>query len=115
MTVLHLRLRVPADLTDDVTSLLFDDPTVTDVLVIRDAYVKPDGHLVMADVARESAQTALSALNDLGMRRRGAIAVSESETIISDSATAAERAAPGTPIDGVVWDLIEDRTRDDVR
>ena len=113
--MLHLRLRVPTDLTDDVTSLLRDDPTVTDVLVIRDAYVKPAGHLVMADVARESAQPALSALRKLGLSERGAIAVSESETIISDAANTAERAAPGTPIDGVVWDLIEDRTRDDVR
>ncbi len=114
-SVLHLRLRVPPDLADKVTTLLGDDPTVTDVLVIPDAYVKPPGHLVMADVARESAQTTLAELRSLGLSRNGAIAVTEAETIMSDSAARAERAAPGTPIDGVVWDLIEDRTRDDVR
>ncbi len=113
--MLHLRLRVPDDLTDQVTSRLRDDPTVTDVLAIRHAYVKPHGCLVMADVARENAQTILADLRELGLSREGAIALSESETIMSDAARDAERAAPGTPIDAVVWDLIEDRTRDDVR
>ncbi len=113
--MLHLRLRVPHDLTEDVDALLCDDPTVVNVLVVMDAYVKPKGSLVMADVARENAQRVIAGLRDLDLHRKGAIAISESDTVLSDAAQEAERAAPGSPIDGVVWDLIEDRTRGDTR
>jgi uncharacterized hydrophobic protein (TIGR00271 family) len=113
--MLHLRLRVPADLTDDVLRLIEGDETVTNVLVVDGAYVKPDGTLVMADVARENAQTVLTSLRAIKLADRGAIAISESETILGSATRAAEAAAPGTPVDGVVWDLIEGRTRDDIR
>ncbi|MBA3232610.1 MAG: DUF389 domain-containing protein [Propionibacteriales bacterium] len=113
--MLHLRLRVPTDLTDNVSDLLGDNDTVVNIAVLPDAYVKPPGCLILADVARENAQDVIRQLRDLGVDRRGAIAISEADTILSDAADAAERSAPGSPIDGVVWDLIEDRTRDDVR
>ena len=106
---------MPTDQTDEVLTFLRDDPTVTNLLRVADAYVDPPGCLVMADVARENAQTVISELRRAGVASQGAIAVSESETIMSEAAIAAEQAAPGTPIDGVVWDLIEDRTRDDMR
>ncbi len=113
--VLHLRLRVPRDLTEQVDTLLCGDPTVVNVLVVMDAYVKPRGCLVTADVARENAQRVISALRDLDLHRQGSIAINESDTVISAAADEAEKAAPGSPIDGVVWDLIEDRTRGDIR
>lgn len=53
--MLHLQLRVPADRVERVVDLLRSDETVTNVVVVPDAYVKPDGHLVLADVAREGA------------------------------------------------------------
>ncbi len=113
--MLHLRLRVPPEKADEVTRLLCDDPTVTDVAVVPDAYVKPQGALVMAHVARESAQAVISSLRDLGLVRDGVIALTETDTVMGDAAQRAEKEAPGTPIDGVIWDLIEDRARDDIR
>jgi uncharacterized hydrophobic protein (TIGR00271 family) len=113
--MLHMRLRVPDRLRDTVTTMLIDDPTVTNVAVVEGAYVQPPGALVLADVARENAQALLASLRKLGLAHEGAIALNEGETIMSDAAKAAERAAPGTPVDGVVWDLIEDRTRTDIR
>ena len=113
--MLHLRLRVPAELTDQVDALLRDDDTVANVAMIPDAFVKPPGCLVLADVARENAQQVISRLREIGIQRLGSIAISEADTVLSNAADAAERAAPGTPIDGVVWDLIEDRTRGDIR
>lgn len=113
--MLHLRLRVPAELTEQVTSLLSDDPTVTDVAVLPTAYVKPRGALIMAHVARENAQTVISSLRSLGLMHNGVIAMTETDTIMGEDAQRAERAAPGSPIDGVIWDLIEDRARDDIR
>ena len=113
--MLHLRLRVPSELIEKVEELLREDPTAVNLLVVPDAYVKPEGWLVMADVARENAQHVIAALRDLDLPRHGSIAISEADTILADAADAAEKAAPGSPIDGVVWDLIEDRTRDDIR
>lgn len=111
--VLHLRMRVPSDLSDEVVGLLDEDPTVVNVAVLPHAYRKPDGCMVMADVARESAQTLLSQLHKLGVARSGAIAIDDDETVLSDAATQAERAAPGRPEDGVVWDILEDNARAD--
>jgi len=113
--VIHLRLRVPNDLTDEVRTLLCDDDTVVNIAVIPGAFVKPEGGLVMADVARENAQNVISRLHKLGLQHDGAITLDENLTIISDAAEQAEAAAPGSPIDAVVWDIIENRARDDVR
>jgi uncharacterized hydrophobic protein (TIGR00271 family) len=57
----------------------------------------------------------LAALRKDGLDDEGAVALNESETVISAAAREAEAAAPGTPVDGVVWDLIEDRTRMEIR
>ncbi|MGI8434721.1 MAG: DUF389 domain-containing protein [Nocardioidaceae bacterium] len=113
--MLHLGLRVPSELTETVSERLCEDPTVTNVAVVAHGYLKPAGCLVMADVARESAQAVIADLRRLGLMHDGAISINESETVPSDAATQAEKAAPGTPIDAVVWDLIEDRARDDVK
>ncbi len=113
--MLHLRLRVPSEQADDVTAFLCDEPTVTDVAVIPHAYVKPEGALVMAHVARESAQSVISSLRSRGLVSDGFIALTETDTVMGDAAQRAEKAAPGNPIDGVIWDLIEDRARDDIR
>ena len=113
--MIHLRLRVPSQLTDVVRDLLVDDDTVVNVAVVPGAYVKPEGCLITADVARENAQNVVASLRGLGLGHSGAIALDEGQTVISDAADDAEKAAPGSPIDAVVWDIIEDRARDDVR
>jgi len=113
--VIHIRLRVPSNLTDEVRASLCDDDTVVNIAVVPGAFVKPEGCLMMADVARESAQNVISRLHELGLQHDGAITLDENLTIISDAAERAEAAAPGSPIDAVVWDIIENRARDDVR
>ena len=113
--VLHLRLRVPSDLTDTVVSLLTDDATVANVAMLPDVFIKPGGCLVLADVARESAQPLIARLRSMGLEESGSLTIVETDTVLSGAAAQAERAAPGSPIDGVVWDVIEDRARDDVR
>jgi uncharacterized hydrophobic protein (TIGR00271 family) len=113
LPVLHLQLRVPDDLIDEVVQVLGSDDSVTNVAVIPTAYVKPGGCLVMADVAREGANPVVAALRGLGVHHRGSIMISEPEAILSDERDRAERAAPGEPDDGVVWDLVESRVRAD--
>jgi uncharacterized hydrophobic protein (TIGR00271 family) len=111
--VLHLQLRVPTDLTDEVVRLLGADETVTNVAVVPGGFTKPPGCLVIADVAREGANPVVAALRHLDLHHVGSVMLSEPEAILSDAADAAERAAPGEPDDGVVWDLVENRVRAD--
>jgi uncharacterized hydrophobic protein (TIGR00271 family) len=111
--VLHLQLRVPGDLTDQVVDLLSSDDTVTNVGVVADGYRKPAGALVIADVAREGANPVVAALRGLDLHHRGSIMITEPATLLSDAATHAEQAAPGTPDDGIVWDVVENRVRNE--
>lgn len=109
--MLHLQLRVPHRLTDDVVDLLTADDTVTNVAVLVDAYAKPRGTLVIADVAREAANPVVASLRALDLQHCGSIMLSEPSTIFSDEVVRAEQAAPGSPDDGVVWDMVENRVR----
>jgi uncharacterized hydrophobic protein (TIGR00271 family) len=111
--VLHLQLRVPTDLTDEVVRLLGSDESVTNIAVVPGGFTKPPGCLVIADVAREGANPVVAALRHLDLHHVGSVMLSEPEAILSDAADAAERAAPGEPDDGVVWDLVENRVRAD--
>jgi uncharacterized hydrophobic protein (TIGR00271 family) len=113
--VLHLRLRVPGDLTDQVVALLESDETVTNLAVVPGGFRKPEGCLVLADVARENATGVIGRLRDLDLQHRGSISIDEVGTILSDEAARAEAIAPGAPDDGVVWVSVEQRLRDDSR
>ena len=113
--MLHLRLRVPGDLTDEVVALLESDETVTNLAVVPGGFRKPEGCLVLADVARENATGVIGHLRDLDLQHRGSISIDEVGTILSDEAARAEAVAPGAPDDGVVWVSVEQRLRDDSR
>ena len=111
--MLHLQLRGPSHLTDEVVRLLDGDDTVTNVAVVPGGFTKPAGCLVIADVAREGANPVVAALRRLDLHHTGSIMLSEPEAILSDAAERAEQAAPGDPDDSVVWDLVENRVRRD--
>lgn len=111
--MLHLHLRVPDDRLDRVVALLTGDETVTNVAVFSDGYRKPPGNLVLADVAREGANPVVAALRALDLHHDGSIMLSEPGTLFSDATEEAEKAAPGEPDDGIVWDVVENRVRRD--
>jgi len=111
--VLHLQLRVPPDRARQVVDLLCADETVTNVAVVEGGYAKPPGTLVVADVAREGANPVVASLRALGLHHDGSIMISEPATLISDEAERAEAAAPGTPDDSIVWDIVENRVRNE--
>ncbi|PTR27733.1 putative hydrophobic protein (TIGR00271 family) [Rhodococcus sp. OK519] len=111
--MLHLRVICPGDITDEVLALLEEEPGATHITVARGSAVEPVGDVVQADIARESANEVLDQLHELKIEHRGAITLVPIETVLSDSARAAERAAPGDPDDTVVWDELTTRTRDE--
>lgn len=113
--MLHLHVVCPADTTDRALERLCDNPGVANLTVVRGAAINPRGDLVEADVAREAAEGVLAALCALGIDRTGSVTLHPLDTVLSDSADRAQRAAPGDPADAVVWEELIARTGDDSR
>ena len=107
--MLHLRLIVPPDMLDDVLGTLKRAPEVTNLWRLPGAAVQPPGDLVSCDVAREEGSSVLQDLRAIGLEEKGSIAVEKVDVSISRVASEAERAAPGLPVDAVVWEEVQDR------
>jgi uncharacterized hydrophobic protein (TIGR00271 family) len=108
--VTHLRIVVPKDLAKRTLDLLCAMPAVVSVVHLPGAARKPDGDVILCDVAREEASVVLSTLKELRVHERGSIAIEEVDGSVSKAAEDAEKAAPGLPSDAVVWEEVESRT-----
>ncbi len=113
--MLQLRLVVPAECRGPIEAFLVDDPRATNVVVLPDAARDPRGDAVFCDVAREGASDVLARLRELGLDDHCTVAIAEIAASPSQRAREAERAAPGNPDDGVVWDIVGDLANDAVR
>jgi uncharacterized hydrophobic protein (TIGR00271 family) len=111
--VLHPRLVVPTNVTDDVLSLLEGDAAVTNVVLLPGAARSPAGDVILADVAREGANAVIDCLRGLEVDKTGSIAVENVDVVLSETAREAQRAAPGESADAVVWEEVANRTHDD--
>jgi len=111
--LIHMRLVVPDDLKDQVLDLFCGSEAVSSVICLEHAAHKPEGHVILADVAREEASVIVSDLKELDLDHRGTIALEYVDTAISDAADAAEKAARGAPADAVVWEQVETRTSEE--
>jgi uncharacterized hydrophobic protein (TIGR00271 family) len=108
--MVHLRIVAPGPVADKVVDLLCAAQSVTNVVRLRDAAHKPQGDLILCDVAREEASLVIGDLKDLDVPAVGSIAVELIDSSISEVAEKAEHAAPGLPSDAVVWEEVESRT-----
>ncbi|MGY1672141.1 DUF389 domain-containing protein [Geodermatophilus sp. SYSU D00710] len=104
--LLQLRVTVPPDRTDDVRDLFDRCPGTAHLAVLPGASVSPPGDLVLADVARESADALVAGLRELHVDRDGAIVIEAVDTAVSATAERAEDAAPGDGSDAVVWEQV---------
>ncbi len=107
--MVHLRLIVPGQLIEAVLACLAGSAAVVNVIHLQGA-AGSSGDLVMCDVAREQTSVVVGELRELGLVRHGSISVDHVDTVLSAGATAAERAAPGSPTDAVVWEDMTART-----
>jgi uncharacterized hydrophobic protein (TIGR00271 family) len=112
--MIHLRIVSPPDVTDKALELLTRSDSVINVIVLPDAARKPDGDVILCDVAREDASVILGELKALDLHERGSISLEEIDTAISRAAEEAERHAPGAPSDAVVWEEVEQHTNENV-
>lgn len=111
--MVHLRVIVPADKADRVHALLCATASAINVIRVPAASTNPSGDLIMCDVAREDASLIISELRELGLHHEGSIAISQTD-VLSDFAVAAEKHAPGSPADAVIWEELDQRTSESV-
>lgn len=104
--MLHLRLMLPADRTEGIVEFLQGHVGVAHLAVLPGAAVKPAGDLVLADVARESADEIVQALRERDVDEVGAISLDAIDTSVSKLAERAEEQAPGDGADAVIWEQV---------
>ena len=102
--LLHLRVTVPADRTDAGARAVRRHAGVAHLARLPGAVgARPSGDLVLADVARESADGLVEALQELGIDRDGGIAIGAVDAAVSTRGRAprsARRATGPTPSSG---------------
>lgn len=111
----QLRIIARRDVTDDVVAVLEDSPGVTGLAVLKGAAIKPEGDVVMCDIARESVSEIVDQLREMGIDDDGIIDISPIRASLEKASDEAEKAAPGEPGDAVVWAAIEQQTGQDGR
>ncbi|GAA1476470.1 DUF389 domain-containing protein [Nocardioides aestuarii] len=104
--LVHLRITVPTDMTDDVRRLLLAERCVTNLVVLEGVVVEPEGDLLEVDVAREETGALLSQLDDAGVTERGGVVVVRPSAAPFARARELEAEAPGHPDDAVIWESV---------
>lgn len=108
--MVHLRIVAPPDRAQAALESLRGCTSVISVIHLAGVATKPDGDVILCDVAREDASVVISDLRDLGLDEEGTIAVEDVDSAISTAADRAEQAAEGSPSDAVVWEEVTSRT-----
>jgi uncharacterized hydrophobic protein (TIGR00271 family) len=112
--MVHLRIVVPSYQAEHALDLLNNTPSVVNLIYLERAAHRPEGDVILCDVAREDASVIISDLRELNIDREGSIAMETIDSQISDAALTAEKAAAGLPSDAVVWEEVEARTSENV-
>ncbi len=108
--MVHMRIVAPADTAERALDLLCAADSVYNIVHLPRAARKPEGDVILCDVAREDASVIVGDLRELDIPREGSIALEMIDSEISDVAQEAERAAKGMPSDAVIWEEVESRT-----
>jgi len=112
--MVHLRIVVPSYQAEHALDLLNATPSACNLIYLERAARRPEGDVILCDVAREDASVIVSDLRELNIDREGSIAMETIDSQISSGAVSAERAAVGFPSDAVVWEEVESRTSENV-
>jgi hypothetical protein len=112
--VVHLRIVAPADEARKALELLTASPTVVNVVHLPGFARKPEGDMILCDVARRDASIVVEELRQLGIARDGSISMEPVETQLSAAADAAGSAPEELTFgDAVVWEEVEARTSEE--
>lgn len=111
--MIHMRIVVPPGQRTQVFELLQNNEAVCNLVRLENAAIKPEGDLVLCDVAREEASLLVADLRELDIDRDGSIALEEIDSEISRHAKVAEKASHGRS-DPVVWEEVSKQTSEGV-
>lgn len=112
--MVHLRIVAPGEEARKALELLTASPAVVNVAHFPGFARKPEGDVILCDVARRDASVIMEELRQLGIARDGSISMELVETQLSDAADAATRAPEQLPFgDAVVWEEVEARTSEE--
>lgn len=110
--MIQLRVVVPSDLTPAVLEVLATTSGARFTTAARGVSVDPAGDVITCVVGRGAVAQVLRDLEELGVRERGAIMLTEAEMVLS-----AELDRPGQrsadDVDAVVWEEVAARTNDE--
>jgi len=112
--MVHLRIVVPSHQSEHALDLLANTPSVCNLIYLERAARRPEGDVILCDVAREEASVIVSDLRELEIDKEGSISMEDIDSQISEVAIRAEKAASGLPTDAVVWEEVEARTSENV-
>ncbi len=108
--MVHLRIVVPSYQSGHALDLLKATPSACNIIFLERAAQRPEGDVILVDVAREDASVVISDLRELDIDVDGSIALEDIDSQVSRAAEHAEQAASGMPTDAVVWEEVEART-----
>lgn len=102
--MMHLRVVCESRDSAVVTDLLNAEPGVAHVTVAAGVSREPAGDVIEASVARQVAEDVLYRLAERGVPHRGQVSLHPLDMMLSDTADAAAREAPGDSADAIIWD-----------
>ena len=107
VSLLHVRVHCPPDLTRSVLRTLGECAGAVHLTRDEGGGERPDGDVVRCDLVRQQADEVLDRLRALGLGQRGAVVVAPVEAVLSRWAERAEEEAGYGKADAVVWDGLE--------
>jgi uncharacterized hydrophobic protein (TIGR00271 family) len=110
--MVHLRIVVPSYQSEHAVDLLKGTPSVCNLIYLERVAQKPEGDVILCDVAREDASVIISDLRELDVHLEGSIAIEDIDSSISEASNQAVVAASAR--DAVVWEEVEARTSEEV-
>lgn len=110
--MVHLRIVAPVVIAEHALELLEGSGSVCNVILLADAARKPEGHVILCDVAREDASVIIDDLRELEIPEHGSISMEYVDTQISDAAERAVEHAPGLESDAIIWEDVETRSEE---
>lgn len=108
--MLHLRITVPPERRDEVLAVLEPNAGVANIAVLPGASIRPEGDLILADVARECADDVIDGLLERHIDAVGTITINAIDTAISHAAERAEDSSPADGADAVIWEQVVRRS-----
>jgi uncharacterized hydrophobic protein (TIGR00271 family) len=113
--VLQLRIITPEHLTETVLEHLRDEPGAINIALHPGSSVDPHGDVLVVDIVRERGNAVMDRLVELRLHELGSISIATLDAVSSSRAERAEAAAPGSELDAIVWQELEDRAQGDSR